>query len=77
MLKKIFSRIDHLHLIEVIDFATGIPVNAGTPVTGFKYRCVLCGREYMLVTEIGLIQISQGHPIEQVLQWMEKIVEKS
>lgn len=72
MLKKFFSKIDHLHLIDVVDIATGVPYDAGIPLTGFKYRCVLCGREYMLTTESGLKQIAEGHSVKKVLQWMEE-----
>lgn len=71
MIKRFFSRIDHFHLIDVVGIALGVPYGAGVPLTGFKYRCILCGREYSLTTESGLKQIAEGHPIEKVLQWME------
>ncbi len=73
-IKKIFKRIDHPHIIECDDIAVGTEQDNGTPVTAFSYRCVLCGRKYRDVTELGIQQIRSGISEEKVFQWMNECV---
>lgn len=61
----------HACVIEICDMATGLTENHGTPVTGFKYKCVLCGREFVELTRSGYKQLKK-YKRRYVLQWMDE-----
>jgi len=59
-------------LIEIVDMATGVSSNCGVHVTAFKWKCVLCGREFDDITESGFGQLVEGHKKEDVFKWISR-----
>jgi len=51
--------------------ATGLG-NGGVPVTAWKWRCCLCGREFDEITLAGVRQLCEGKAPCDVFQWMTK-----
>ena len=62
----------HKHIITVDDMATGVSLEAGVPVTAFRYKCIICGRTFDDITEMGIRQLEEGHKRDKVLDWINK-----
>lgn len=61
----------HCHVIEVRDFALGVELpDGGYPLTAFRWRCKICGREIVDISEYGIEQLQAGHATAQVFEWM-------
>lgn len=66
--KRYWKKNEHPCTIETCDMAVGTSDGITVPVTAFKYRCVLCGREYIDITESGIEQI-QKLGYDAAIQW--------
>jgi len=67
-----FRRRIHKHLVEVADMAIGVPEGGGSPLTAFRFRCVLCGEFIDDITDSGLTQLENGHKRESVFRWIKE-----
>ena len=60
----------HCHVIEVRDLALGVALpDGGYPLTAFRWRCKICGREIVDISEYGIEQLRAGYEPAQVFEW--------
>ena len=72
LLHKFFLRRGHYHIIKPVDYARGVPLPASVPLTAWRWRCVLCGRELDEINPSGIQQIANGEPPALVLRWTKE-----
>ena len=71
-MKRLFKTrfVMHPHIIKICGMAIGVAEH-GQPVTAFKSRCILCGKEIVEIEEPGLWQLEAGYKRDQVFVWLE------
>jgi hypothetical protein len=65
---KFFKRREHRHVIKLDDFATGRS-ERGIAITGWKWKCILCGREISEYNQSALEMIGDGKKPGEIFRW--------
>ena len=72
---KIYWKIFHnkWHILRLDSASWGVPLDkeGNIPLTGFRYKCRICGDEFMRICEYGWEQLAEGHKPSDVFQWWE------
>jgi hypothetical protein len=58
------------HRIEIRNIALGVSDRGNTPLTAWKYMCIVCGDEIIQLTESGVKQLEDGHLYEDVVKFI-------
>jgi len=62
----------HYHVLYLLDISYGVGLeNGNIPVTGFKFVCKLCGREFVDISEYGIKQLQEGKSVDDVFRWWD------
>jgi hypothetical protein len=62
--------LNHPHILRLEDMAIGISDGKpGVPVTGWRWKCAICGKIIEEYTDSGMKLIARGHPKEVVFHW--------
>ena len=60
-----------IHPMRLKDMALGKSEPSARPLTGWRWKCLICGRIYTEITESGLRQIASGIPVAEALNWVK------
>ena len=66
--------IEHPHITQFKDMAVHVKkIRCGdfTTVTAWKYKCSICGREFVTLTKTGIELLQNGYEYSDVVEFFE------
>jgi hypothetical protein len=65
---RFFKRREHRHIIKLDDMATGKRKYC-VAITGWKWKCILCGREICEYNQSAMELMDEGKKSAEIFEW--------